>query len=59
MGTRGQLRGGHIPSAESDFMVTYVDLAAPRTRLLELRNRIAAAAGIPLDGMWRPQRESE
>ncbi|AGP61337.1 hypothetical protein M271_49880 [Streptomyces rapamycinicus NRRL 5491] len=32
-----------------------VDLAELRTRLLESRNRIAAAAGIPLDGTWRPR----
>lgn len=36
-----------------------VDLEAFRTRLLESRNRIAAAAGIPLDGTWRPQPVSE
>jgi 5-methylthioadenosine/S-adenosylhomocysteine deaminase len=35
-----------------------VDLPALKTRLLESRNRIAAAAGIPLDGTWRPQPES-
>ncbi|MFF6991086.1 amidohydrolase family protein [Streptomyces sp. NPDC010273] len=31
-----------------------VDLPAPRARLLASRDRIAAAAGIPLDGTWRP-----
>ncbi|MDX3641396.1 amidohydrolase family protein [Streptomyces sp. MB09-02B] len=32
-----------------------MDLPGLRTRLLASRNRIAAAAGIPLDGTWRPQ----
>jgi cytosine/adenosine deaminase-related metal-dependent hydrolase len=32
-----------------------VDLPKLRSRLLESRNRIAAAAGIPLDGTWRPR----
>lgn len=36
-----------------------VDLAALRTRLIESRSRIAAAAGIPLDGTWRPQPASQ
>ncbi|MFJ7046815.1 amidohydrolase family protein [Streptomyces sp. NPDC101112] len=36
-----------------------VDLAALRTRLIESRNRIAAAAGIPLDGTWHPQPASQ
>jgi 5-methylthioadenosine/S-adenosylhomocysteine deaminase len=36
-----------------------VDVAALRTRLLESRNRIAAAAGIPLDGTWHPRPTSE
>ncbi|MFD4874093.1 amidohydrolase family protein [Streptomyces sp. NPDC058420] len=31
-----------------------VDLPALRTRLLASRDRIAAAAGIPVDGTWRP-----
>ena len=31
-----------------------VDLPALKARLLESRNRIAAAAGVPLDGTWRP-----
>jgi len=34
-----------------------VDLPALRTRLLDSRNRIAAAAGIPLDGTWLPTTE--
>ncbi|MEV7955228.1 amidohydrolase family protein [Streptomyces sp. NPDC088141] len=42
-----------------DGVLVGVDLAALRTRLLESRNRIAAAAGIPLDGTWRPQPEAE
>jgi 5-methylthioadenosine/S-adenosylhomocysteine deaminase len=36
-----------------------IDLARLRTRLTESRNRIAAAAGIPLDGTWRPSPEPE
>ncbi|MDQ1031737.1 cytosine/adenosine deaminase-related metal-dependent hydrolase [Streptomyces umbrinus] len=42
-----------------DGVLVGVDLPALRTRLLESRNRIAAAAGIPLDGTWRPQPESK
>ncbi|GAA4250400.1 amidohydrolase family protein [Dactylosporangium darangshiense] len=38
-----------------DGMLVGVDLPALRTRLLESRDRIAAAAGVPLDGTWRPQ----
>lgn len=37
-----------------DGALVDVDLAALRTGLVESRNRIAAAAGIPLDGTWRP-----
>ncbi|MER6073988.1 amidohydrolase family protein [Streptomyces sp. NPDC001296] len=32
-----------------------VDLPALKTRLIASRDRIAAAAGVPLDGTWRPQ----
>ncbi|MFG2949806.1 amidohydrolase family protein [Streptomyces adustus] len=32
-----------------------VDLPALRTRLLDSRDRIAAAAGVPLDGTWNPR----
>ena len=32
-----------------------VDLPALQARLLASRNRIAAAAGIPVDGTWRPR----
>jgi 5-methylthioadenosine/S-adenosylhomocysteine deaminase len=39
-----------------DGILVGVDLPALRTRLLESRDRIAAAAGVPLDGTWRPQR---
>ncbi|MFI6375660.1 amidohydrolase family protein [Streptomyces sp. NPDC050546] len=42
-----------------DGALVDVDLPALRTRLLESRDRIAAAAGIPLDGTWRPQAASE
>jgi cytosine/adenosine deaminase-related metal-dependent hydrolase len=38
-----------------DGALVDVDLPALRTRLLESRDRIAAAAGIPLDGTWNPQ----
>jgi cytosine/adenosine deaminase-related metal-dependent hydrolase len=38
-----------------DGALVDVDLPALRTRLLESRDRIAAAAGIPLDGSWRPR----
>ncbi|MDX6354985.1 MAG: 5-methylthioadenosine/S-adenosylhomocysteine deaminase [Streptomyces sp.] len=38
-----------------DGVLVGPDLAALRTRLLASRNRIAAAAGIPLDGTWRPR----
>ncbi|MFF2517957.1 amidohydrolase family protein [Streptomyces sp. NPDC058086] len=31
------------------------DLRALRTRPLESRDRVAAAAGVPLDGTWRPR----
>ena len=36
-----------------------VDLPTLKTRLLESRDRIAAAAGVPLDGTWYPRPESE
>jgi 5-methylthioadenosine/S-adenosylhomocysteine deaminase len=36
-----------------------VDLPALQARLLDSRNRIATAAGIPLDGTWRPPTEAE
>jgi 5-methylthioadenosine/S-adenosylhomocysteine deaminase len=38
-----------------DGALVDVNLPALRTLLLESRNRIAAAAGIPLDGTWCPQ----
>jgi 5-methylthioadenosine/S-adenosylhomocysteine deaminase len=38
-----------------DGRLVGVDLPALQARLLESRNRIAAAAGIPLDGTWRPR----
>ena len=41
-----------------DGSLVDVDLPTLKARLLESRNRIAAAAGIPLDGSWRPQPES-
>jgi 5-methylthioadenosine/S-adenosylhomocysteine deaminase len=42
-----------------DGVLMDVNLPALRTRLLESRNRIATAAGIPLDGTWRPRPERE
>ena len=42
-----------------DGRLVGVDLPALQGRLLESRNRISAAAGIPLDGSWRPPTESE
>jgi cytosine/adenosine deaminase-related metal-dependent hydrolase len=42
-----------------DGVLVGVDVAALRTRLVESRNRIAAAAGVPLDGTWRPRPGSE
>ncbi|WP_234048451.1 amidohydrolase family protein [Streptomyces liliifuscus] len=42
-----------------DGVLVGVDLPALRTRLLESRNRVAAAAGAPLDGTWRPRPVSD
>jgi cytosine/adenosine deaminase-related metal-dependent hydrolase len=42
-----------------DGVLVGVDVAALRTRLVESRNRLAAAAGVPLDGTWRPRPGSE
>jgi len=42
-----------------DGQLVGVDLPALKTRLLESRDRIAAAAGISLDGTWCPRTESE
>jgi 5-methylthioadenosine/S-adenosylhomocysteine deaminase len=36
----------------------HVDLATLRSRLVESRDRIAAAAGVPLDGTWHPSTDS-
>jgi 5-methylthioadenosine/S-adenosylhomocysteine deaminase len=41
-----------------DGVLVDVDLSALRARLFESRNRVAAAADIPLDGTWRPRPES-
>ena len=40
-----------------DGVLAGVDLPALRARLLASRDRIAAAAGIPVDGTWRPRPE--
>ncbi|ANW16765.1 amidohydrolase family protein [Streptomyces clavuligerus] len=42
-----------------DGALVGVDLPGLRARLLASRNRIARAAGIPLDGTWRPRPEPE
>ncbi|MEV0908918.1 amidohydrolase family protein [Streptomyces hokutonensis] len=42
-----------------DGALVGVDLPALRSRLLASRNRIAEAAGIPLDGSWRPRPEAK
>jgi len=44
--------GGRV--VKRDGVLLGVDLPALRARLLDSRNRIAAAAGIPVDGSWRP-----
>ena len=41
-----------------DGALVDVDLPALRSRLLASRDRIAAAAGIPLDGTWRSRPEA-
>ena len=51
------LVGGRV--VKRDGLLADVDLAALRTRLLESRNRVAAAAGIPLGGTFRPRPGSE
>ncbi|MFF2998790.1 amidohydrolase family protein [Streptomyces sp. NPDC057950] len=42
-----------------DGALVDVDLPTLRSRLLASRDRIASAAGTPLDGTWHPQPESE
>ncbi|MEU9370499.1 amidohydrolase family protein [Streptomyces avermitilis] len=42
-----------------DGVLVSLDLAALRTHLVASRNRIAAAAGIPINGTWRPRPESK
>ncbi|WP_327592713.1 amidohydrolase family protein [Streptomyces chartreusis] len=42
-----------------DGALVDVDLTTLRARLLASRDRIAAAADIPLDGTWRPQPAAE
>lgn len=41
-----------------DGVLVDLDLQTLMARLVESRNRIATAAGIPLDGTWRPRPES-
>jgi 5-methylthioadenosine/S-adenosylhomocysteine deaminase len=41
-------------AVKRDGRLLGVDLPALRTRLLDSRARIAAAAGIPIDGSWVP-----
>jgi 5-methylthioadenosine/S-adenosylhomocysteine deaminase len=47
------ITGGQI--VKRDGALIDVDVAALRTQLLASRNRIGEAAGIPLDGTWRPR----
>lgn len=47
------LVAGHV--VKRDGVLVGVDLPGLRTRLIESRNWIAAAAGVPLVGTWRPQ----
>ncbi|MGY4927018.1 hypothetical protein [Streptomyces sp. 900105755] len=42
----------------TDDLTVDVDLRALRTRLLESRDRVTAAAGVPLDGTWQPRPKS-
>ncbi|MET9032915.1 hypothetical protein ABZX57_08500, partial [Streptomyces mirabilis] len=42
--------GSSAPGKDADVI-----LRALGTGLLESRDRVAAAAGVPLDGTWRPQ----
>jgi 5-methylthioadenosine/S-adenosylhomocysteine deaminase len=42
-----------------DGVLVGLDLPAPRARLLTSRDRIAEAAGIPLDGTWHPRPEAK
>ncbi|MFJ5227334.1 amidohydrolase family protein [Streptomyces sp. NPDC088400] len=38
-----------------DGVLVDVDLPALKARLVDSRDKVAAAAGVPLDGTWRPQ----
>jgi 5-methylthioadenosine/S-adenosylhomocysteine deaminase len=42
-----------------DGVLVGVDLPVLMARLVQSRDRIAAAAGVPLDGTWRPRTEPE
>jgi cytosine/adenosine deaminase-related metal-dependent hydrolase len=42
-------------AVKRDGRLLGLDLPALRARLIESRDRIAAAAGIPVDGSWQPQ----
>ncbi|MGY5058901.1 amidohydrolase family protein [Streptomyces sp. 900105755] len=42
----------------TDDLTVDVGLRALRTRLLESRDRVAAAAGVALYGTWQPQPKS-
>lgn len=44
---------------ERDGALVAVDLPTLKSRLTASRDRIAAAAGVRLDGTWRPQRDSQ
>ncbi len=46
------LVGGRV--VKRDGVLVDVNLRELRTRLMESRDRVARAAGLPLDGTWRP-----
>jgi len=47
------LVAGRVVKRDGRLLVA--DLPALKTRLVESRDRIAAAAGVPLDGTWKPR----
>ena len=52
--TGRMLTAGLRPALSTDDSPA-ADLPALRTRLVESRDRIAAARGVALDGTWRPR----
>lgn len=49
------IAGGNV--VKRDGVLVGIDLPALKDRLLASRDRIAAAAGVPMDGTWRPRRQ--